>query len=406
MPPPWSRRLLAKKNRLKETSAVNVHAFSSTERKNEIKGEEREKPGGKRWKAWRLQSVFFQWRRRPRRPPPSPLNSNNNNNNNNSSNNSGSAFVLALVFFSLGALLVAGLASSVLRSKAVATSVFPPSFFLSSNSAATAAAAAEDITTSYAPPKNWTSPPAAVRVVDGDTVVAAGIVVRLLGMDAPEDGQPCGRRRGRRLPWTAGKDRAGTRQAPRDSASGSSSYDCGAEATRALRGLVAGRPLRCERRGTDRYGRALARCYVSGGKSKRFFFFSFSAPFRHSGDGDSIDIGEWMLRRGHAVSYLGSTKPYLEAESAAKRERRGIWGGEFELPEVWREKRRREREAKAEKKRRREREAKAEKKRRSEYSAAKKKQQQKKKKKKKKGAKAKGSRSGRNSMKKKRSETK
>lgn len=94
-----------------------------------------------------------------------------------------------------------------------------------------------------------------------------------------------------------------------------------------------------------------------------------------------------MLRRGHAVSYLGSTKPYLEAEGAAKRERRGVWGGgEFELPEVWRERRRRERE-----------EAKG--------GEKKKRQLQKKKKEKKKGetkgAKAKGPSSGRNSGKKK-----
>lgn len=267
----------------------------------------------------------------------------------------------------------------------------------------------DTVITSYAPPRNWTSPPAAVRVVDGDTVVAAGIVVRLLGMDAPEDGQLCGRKGRRRrvwriwrrswlLPWRAAatddKNRYArahsTCQAPNDdsSTSGSSSsyYDCGAEATRALRGLVAGRPLRCERKGTDRYGRALARCFVSagGGKGKGkslLSSFSFSAPFFSRDSGDySVDIGEWMLRRGHAVSYLGSTKPYLEAEGAAKRERRGVWGGgEFELPEVWRERRRREREeAKAnEKKKMREKE-------------------------KKKGeAKAKGSRSGRNGRKKK-----
>ena len=260
------------------------------------------------------------------------------------------------------------------------TFFFSSSFFLSSSSNSAAASAAATATAtndggeiiSYAPPRNWTSPPAAVRVVDGDTVVAAGIVVRLLGMDAPEDGQLCGRGRRRRgraaeeqaslssffslsllsrwLRYTTGKNHANDSSSS-SSSSSKNSYDCGAEATRALRGLVVGRRLRCERSGTDRYGRALARCYVVDGTRKKSLFSSFfsffSAPFREGAQADPIDIGEWMLRRGHAVSYLGATKLYLEAESAAKREQRGIWAGEFELPEVWREKRRREREAKA-----------------------------------------------------------
>ena len=135
------------------------------------------------------------------------------------------------------------------------------------------------------------------------------------------------------------------RQAPPQHAN--TSYDCGAEATRALRGLVAGRSLRCERKGTDRYGRALARCFVDG---KKGLFFSVVPFLRERGGGVSggpVDIGEWMLRRGHAVSYLGFTRQYLEAEGAAKREQRGIWGGEFQLPEVWRSERRMEREARA-----------------------------------------------------------
>lgn len=355
MAPRWSLLPAKKGSFSKDTSAVSVHAFSAAARRKseEIKGEGREKPrGGKGWWVWRR-----------RRRPPLPLPPRHLHNNQNSS----ALFALALVFFSLGALLVAGLAS---KSKAAASAEIA----------------------SYAPPRNWTSPPAAVRVVDGDTVVAAGIVVRLLGMDAPEDGQLCGRkRRGRILPLWGEKDkknnfffssRARGRRGATEEASSPSSpssffsrwlllltlpskprqappqqanrYDCGTEATRALRCLVAGKSLRCERKGTDRFGRALARCFVDETQS----LFSVIPFLRDSGSasGGPIDVGEWMLRRGHAVSYLGFTTKYLEAESAAKREQRGIWGGEFELPEMWRSKRRKEREARAkEKKRKKER---------------------------------------------------
>ena len=347
MAPPWSR-LLAKKGGTKGTSdAVSVQACSVAGKNHAIKGEE-----AKRWWAWR--------RRRRRPPPPLPPSSHLHN------KSSASFALLALVSLSLGALLVSGIASSVLnrgRAAAATASVF--SFFFLSSSSKSAG-------TSYAPPKNWTSPPAAVRVVDGDTIVAAGIVVRLLGMDAPEDGQLCGRGRKRRS-W---RGRGGAKEEKASSSAFFSrrllpplhakpprapppkhSYDCGAEATKALRGLVEGKVLRCERKGTDRYGRALARCLVVD--EKRSFFFSFVPVFRDR-DGSSssskkkhneglTDVGEWMLRKGHAVSYLGFTRQYLEAEAAAKREQRGIWegGGEFELPEAWRAKRRAEREARA-----------------------------------------------------------
>ena len=257
MAPPWSR-LLAKKSISKDTSTISVHAFSATVESDEIEDEARVKQGGKGWWAWRRQAWSCFSLRRRRRPPLPPSSHLHNN-----------AFALALVFFSLGALLVAGLASSVLRrSKSAGISSSPFLSFLSPSSS-------RNVITSYAPPRNWTSPAAAVRVVDGDTVVAAGIVVRLLGMDAPEDGQLCGRKERK---WGARGRR-----------------DCGAEATRALRGLVAGRSLRCERQGTERYGRALARCFVV--KRRSFFFW---IPFRRSsGDGPvDVDIGEWMLEEG------------------------------------------------------------------------------------------------------------
>lgn len=358
MAPPWSSRLLSKKcSRSKESSsAVDVHAWSTGRNNAAEDGTTREKTRWRQGWAWR----FRRLRRRPRCPlPPSHLHDDNNN-------NSISAFALALVFFSLGVLLVAGTASSYLRSKITATSVSSSSSS-SFSRLLSLSLSSSGVVTSYAPPKNWTSPPDAVRVVDGDTIVAAGIVVRLLGMDAPEDGQLCSSRRRRRKKKRWGVQRREKEKRETSSSSffsqwwrlllsplmskkkakpqaPSRSYDCGAEATRVLRGLVSGKSLRCERKGTDKYGRALSRCFVDRRKS----LFSWLPPLRDNNKSSkSIDIGEWMLREGHAVSYLGFTKLYLEAEKEAKEMQKGIWGGEVEVPKVWREKKRMEREAKA-----------------------------------------------------------
>ena len=282
-------------------------------------------------------------------------------------------FALALVFFSLGALLVSGSRRRSSRARQL--------FFL--------------LRRRRTPPRtlpfrrNWTSPPAAVRVVDGDTVVAAEITVRLLGMDAPEDGQLCSRRGIGGSPSLGEKDKKNNfffssraeggeerqrrhlrrrrrrhssspaghalRPAFESSRSSSSSqtYDCGTEATRALRCLVAGKSLRCERKGTDRYGRALARCFVNETQFFSFFscflllFPSEIAAATSSSASSSVSISANGCSSGHAVSSSDSRALPRGRERKAKKEQRGIWAGEFELPKVWREKRRKEREARA-----------------------------------------------------------
>ena len=76
------------------------------------------------------------------------------------------------------------------------------------------------------------------RVIDGDTIEVAGERIRLHGIDAPESHQ-ASRRRG--VTWL-----------------------CGAEASRALRGLVGDEPVRCDERGRDRYGRLISVCWANG----------------------------------------------------------------------------------------------------------------------------------------------
>jgi endonuclease YncB( thermonuclease family) len=128
------------------------------------------------------------------------------------------------------------------------------------------------------------------RVIDGDSLVVAGIEIRLYGIDAPEYRQTCFRR-GR--PWA-----------------------CGVDATRTLRALIANRPVGCRAREEDRYGRTVAACAVEG-----------------------RDLGAAMVAGGHAVAYGA----YEQEERAARNAGRGIWSSRFEPPAAWRAKHPRER---------------------------------------------------------------
>lgn len=119
-----------------------------------------------------------------------------------------------------------------------------------------------------------------VRVIDGDTIDIAGVRVRLEGIDAPESGQRCKRR-------LIGR------------------WACGTAATEALEKLVAGGDVRCDERGTDKYGRVLGVC--------------------HAGP---IDINAWMVRNGLAWAFVRYSQSYVKEEAAARAERIGIWQAE------------------------------------------------------------------------------
>jgi len=121
------------------------------------------------------------------------------------------------------------------------------------------------------------------RVIDGDSLIVAGVEIRLYGIDAPEYRQYCFRR-GR--PWA-----------------------CGVDATRSLRALIAERAVSCRAHEKDRYGRIVAACSVAGS-----------------------DLGAAMVAGGHAVAYGA----YQLEERAARNAGRGIWSSRFETPAAWR----------------------------------------------------------------------
>jgi endonuclease YncB( thermonuclease family) len=87
-------------------------------------------------------------------------------------------------------------------------------------------------------------------------------------------------------------------------------------ATNTLRLLIGSDPVTCQNAGTDRYGRAIGLCFVRG-----------------------VDVGAYMVREGRAVAYTRYSRRYVAEEASAKQDARGIWAGDFELPEIWRRKR-------------------------------------------------------------------
>ena len=126
------------------------------------------------------------------------------------------------------------------------------------------------------------------KVIDGDTIVVAGELVRLHGLDAPELDQ---------IFWWRGERIA-----------------CGMMALAALEALTAGMELRCRVVERDRHGRLVAKVF---------------SP-------DGVDLGRRLVLAGWALAYRQYSTDYVDAEAEARRARRGLWRGTFAKPWEWR----------------------------------------------------------------------
>lgn len=132
------------------------------------------------------------------------------------------------------------------------------------------------------------------EIVDGDELRIAGRRIRLKGVDAPDPAQTC---RANGAVW-----------------------QCGANATFALSQMVGRNWVVCRGRDSDAAGRFLGDCYVAG----------FEGP----------NLNAWMVRDGWAIADLAQTIALAGEEDAARAARRGLWRGDFVLPEEWRRGRR------------------------------------------------------------------
>jgi endonuclease YncB( thermonuclease family) len=123
---------------------------------------------------------------------------------------------------------------------------------------------------------------------DGDSLLVAGIDIRLYGIDAPEWRQQC--------------------------ANGQALYACGQDALRALASRVNGKTVRCEQIDYDaHYQRPVSRCFVG-----------------------EEDVGRWMVAQGLAIAYVRYSALYAAEEAGAKAAELGLWRGTFVAPEEWR----------------------------------------------------------------------
>jgi endonuclease YncB( thermonuclease family) len=129
-------------------------------------------------------------------------------------------------------------------------------------------------------------------VRDGDSLEIGGRKVRLHGVDAVEGGQTC------------------TREGV--------SWRCGQAAANALADHLGRRPVICQVRTRDAYGRYVADCTVGG-----------------------ENVNRWLVREGWALAYRRYSTAYVDDENAARAAKRGIWQSEFTPPWTWREDHRR-----------------------------------------------------------------
>ena len=137
--------------------------------------------------------------------------------------------------------------------------------------------------------KDWT--PQTYAITDGDTLKRNGVRYRLEGIDAPEINQIC--------------------------TLNNQDWECGLAAALYLEQLHGTDGFECKELGQDRYKRILARCYI----------------FK---DGNRMDIGSIMVRKGYALAYRRYSKDYIDEEKLAKDNKRGLWRSKFIKPWEWR----------------------------------------------------------------------
>ena len=127
-----------------------------------------------------------------------------------------------------------------------------------------------------------------VTVIDGDTLKMGDRRLRLHCIDAPESHQECQNNM-------------------------AETYQCGHLATKCLIELINEQNVICEVKDTDRYGRAVANCFVQ-----------------------RINLNEQLVLEALVIAYQKYSSDYILATKVAKRNVVGLWRGLFIAPWYWR----------------------------------------------------------------------
>ena len=127
------------------------------------------------------------------------------------------------------------------------------------------------------------------KVIDGDTIHINKNKIRLHGIDAPETNQTCNKN--------------------------NKVWNCGVESTKFLKELIGNNKIECITQGKDRYNRFIGICYK-----------------------DNLDLNSEMVLNGWAIAYRYYSEDYVKEEEKAKRDKKGIWIGDFEEPYLFRKK--------------------------------------------------------------------
>lgn len=122
--------------------------------------------------------------------------------------------------------------------------------------------------------------------IAGKTLQMQGLQIVLWGIETPALDQTCSR---------DGED-----------------YPCGKDSRRYLQDLTSGVDVRCDIL-VGGYLRVVGQCFI----------------------GD-VDVALLMVAGGHAFDRVGPNGPYRTSQNEAKDQKKGIWAGRFERPEIWR----------------------------------------------------------------------
>lgn len=127
------------------------------------------------------------------------------------------------------------------------------------------------------------------QALTGDTLRVNATIVRLTGIEAPEQDQQCGGQ---------GKEKR---------------WKCGSAAQTALQEMVRGKTVRCDRGGANEHGEVVTSCNIDG-----------------------RDIAAELASRGHVFATAGIFSSYGRQEQDARNAKLGVWRGTSERPAEYR----------------------------------------------------------------------